>query len=281
VTIDFGDGRKIERTLTGNSIHYVLDDDGRPIDAIPGLYGPAAFLKQLNQAIIAFRTLAKEPAANRDRALRSYHQSSREAAIRQFTSDVAQTGARLSPLQALMDPDTAPPSPSAAQAAPRAVSKMAGEFKTLKLIGAADPRATGPMESYAAGGPPMPGIADNDMSEWEKIAALHVADARLDASSLSLIRSQYPSLEPAHPMISRIEQNFERYVAIDTVRNEYLMHATLHQWFAQGSAGPDVEILNERVYAKLFLTPRSDPWLGLLLPETYTGLVNGGIIGDR
>src|ERR1044071_4646137 len=28
VTIDFGDGRKLERTLTGNSIHYVLDSDG-------------------------------------------------------------------------------------------------------------------------------------------------------------------------------------------------------------------------------------------------------------
>ena len=25
VTIDFGDGRKLERTLTGNSIHYILD----------------------------------------------------------------------------------------------------------------------------------------------------------------------------------------------------------------------------------------------------------------
>ena len=30
VTIDFGDGRKLERTLTGNSIHYVLDAEGRP-----------------------------------------------------------------------------------------------------------------------------------------------------------------------------------------------------------------------------------------------------------
>ena len=28
VTIDFGDGRKLERTLTGNSIHYILDFAG-------------------------------------------------------------------------------------------------------------------------------------------------------------------------------------------------------------------------------------------------------------
>src|SRR5882724_11524185 len=38
VTIDFGDGRVVERTLTGNSIHYVLDADGTVIDGLPGLY---------------------------------------------------------------------------------------------------------------------------------------------------------------------------------------------------------------------------------------------------
>jgi hypothetical protein len=47
VTIDFGDGRKLERTLTGNSIHYILDSNGRVIDALPGLYGPAAFMRSL------------------------------------------------------------------------------------------------------------------------------------------------------------------------------------------------------------------------------------------
>ena len=45
VTIDFGDGRKIERTLTGNSIHYILDEKGGIIDALPGLYSPQIFLK--------------------------------------------------------------------------------------------------------------------------------------------------------------------------------------------------------------------------------------------
>src|SRR4051812_17448849 len=38
LTIDFGDGRTIERTITGNSVHYVLDPNGRVVDVIPGLY---------------------------------------------------------------------------------------------------------------------------------------------------------------------------------------------------------------------------------------------------
>ena len=50
ITIDFGDGRKLERTITGNSIHYVLDSSGNPIEAFPGLYGPKAFLRGLNDA---------------------------------------------------------------------------------------------------------------------------------------------------------------------------------------------------------------------------------------
>jgi hypothetical protein len=38
LTIDFGDGRKIERTITGNSIHYVLDEAGKLDRCLPGLY---------------------------------------------------------------------------------------------------------------------------------------------------------------------------------------------------------------------------------------------------
>ena len=43
VTVDYGDGRTVQRTITGNSAHYVLDAEGRPIDVLPGLYGPQAF----------------------------------------------------------------------------------------------------------------------------------------------------------------------------------------------------------------------------------------------
>jgi hypothetical protein len=66
VRIDFGDGRAVERTLTGNSVHVVLDPHGRAVDAVPGLFSPDAFLDQLAQA----RTFAlAEP-----HELRSLHQ---------------------------------------------------------------------------------------------------------------------------------------------------------------------------------------------------------------
>ena len=49
ITIDMGDGRRIKRTITGNSIHYVLDADGHVLDALPGVYSPAAFLQALKR----------------------------------------------------------------------------------------------------------------------------------------------------------------------------------------------------------------------------------------
>jgi len=40
----------------------------------------------------------------------------------------------------------------------------------------------------------------------------------------------------------------------------------------------DIEKLNEKVYASLFLTPNSDPWLGLFSTDVYTALDNGGVV---
>jgi hypothetical protein len=50
VTIDFGDGRRVERTLTGNSVHLVLDPAGRPVDALPGLFEADVFAALLASA---------------------------------------------------------------------------------------------------------------------------------------------------------------------------------------------------------------------------------------
>lgn len=50
MTIDFGDGRTIRRTVTGNSVHYVLDAGGRVLDALPGLHAPNDFIERLSWA---------------------------------------------------------------------------------------------------------------------------------------------------------------------------------------------------------------------------------------
>jgi hypothetical protein len=72
-------------------------------------------------------------------------------------------------------------------------------------------------------------------------------------------------------------QKLEMNIALDIVRNEYLLHPKLHAWLVADPQRENVDALNEKVYAELFLTPASDPWLGLFSAETYTALENGGI----
>jgi hypothetical protein len=61
VTIDFGGGRRVTRTLTGNSMHVVLDSNGRVADAIPGLVAREIFVEELARA----SAIAMAPPGNR------------------------------------------------------------------------------------------------------------------------------------------------------------------------------------------------------------------------
>ena len=90
-----------------------------------------------------------------------------------------------------------------------------------------------------------------------------------------LIERQNPTLTESE--LNRLIAKFQEAVALDTVRNEYLMHTKLYTWLMNDPVRDDVEKLNERVYESLFLTPGSDPWLGLFSPEVYTALDNGGV----
>lgn len=121
---------------------------------------------------------------------------------------------------------------------------------------------------------------------WQIIAELHQAEAKLDNASLQLIRSQNPIAAHAarlaitkrvveDPLV-KLVRTLEGSIAVDTVRNEYQLHRQLHQWLI-ADASPNIDQFNERVYAQLFLTPSSDPWLGLAPVDTYTALPNGGV----
>ena len=58
----------------------------------------------------------------------------------------------------------------------------------------------------------------------------------------------------------------------------YVMHSKLHASPITDRSRNDLDAFNEKVYAELFLTPRSDSWLGLLSPEEYTALENSGVV---
>jgi hypothetical protein len=91
-----------------------------------------------------------------------------------------------------------------------------------------------------------------------------------------LIKRQNPSLTKEE--MARLLRKFQELIALDTVRNEYMLHSKLYTWLMRDPERHDLEKLNKKVYASLFLTPHSDPWLGLVSADVYTALDNGGIV---
>ncbi|MBD2567896.1 hypothetical protein [Anabaena lutea] len=265
VTIDFGDGRKLERTITGNSIHYILDSSGRPIDAIPGLYGPKAFLKQLKEAEIIATELGKIRGTKYENLLQQYHLRQLDKIQNQWRSDLSQLGIQ-SPPQLGQLTNNSTLSPSASVAGSLAVSKSVVERPIINAI--------------------QPDTLDNksnpleiiDQATWNRLAQIYQSDAKLDGNSIALIQAKKLPNTTSKNNLSRVISNFETVMALDTVRNEYMLHRQIHQWFSQRNETLDLNKLNEKVYAELFLTPSSDPWLGLANNDTYSAIDNGGII---
>jgi hypothetical protein len=237
-----GDGRVLEGTVTGNSIHYVLDARGRVVDALPGLYGPGAFLRVLGDA----ERTARRSAALDDPA---------------FATFVAQRHRRaLAAVEPMEDAplDAASVRPTAGDAAALTKSKTIVEQPVLKVL-AFETKRDRP-----------------EVARRARLADALAGEARLDAHGRALLLRKHAARARAHGVAAsdpdRVVALFERSLAEDTALNEHVLHRRLHGWFADARVPFTLEALNARVYAELFLTPASDPWLGLFAPETYAAL---------
>ncbi len=266
VTIDFGDGRKLERTLTGNSIHYILDSDGRPLDALPGLYGPAAFLREINAIEELFQQLSKKENGNLAQTLSLYQRQRLNQVNLDWLADIEKIGGKTPAGFVVIKREDG--TPEALQIASLARTKMVTEESILR--------------SMTSGAEAL-GVLTDD-SAWKKIALFHIADAGLDAQSIGLIQRQTQRAFRAETTernsdktLSKLMEKLQMNIAMDTVRNEYLLHTKLHAWLVADRSRNDLEALNKKVYAELFLTPASDPWLGLYSPETYVALQGNGL----
>ena len=257
VTIDFGDGRKLERTLTGNSIHYILDSQARPLDALPGLYGPKAFLRGLSNAENLFHSLAGKNEEDRAWALRVYYAVQHNLISTAWVIDTKKIGGKV----------------------PAGFRVVPGQNGTDALVVSQLAMTKAITETSILRG--MNFVAEElgkvtDEAAWKKIAELHPDEAILDTRAITLIKYQNPSI--SEDDFKSLVNKFQGLVALDTVRNEYLMHAKLYTWLLKDPARDDVEKLNKKVYDELFLTPQSDPWLGLFSADLYTALDNGGLV---
>jgi hypothetical protein len=233
------------QTVTGNSIHYVLAPNGHPIDGLPGLYGPPAFLRELERVRdVSHRYMTAADFKVRQNLLAEYHRHRLEELRDDWSKDLAAIGLQAAQVNQTLD------------------DKASADELDKSITDASD-------------------------ETWGKIAKLHSGDAQLDAASVALVEQKFPTAKQAaklaiskrfveSPLLKMIRE-FNITAALDTVRNEYLLHRQLHQWFAS-EAIYSVDGLNSRVYAQLFLTPDADPWMGLMSEGVYSALENGGVV---
>ena len=245
VTIDYGDGRVLRGTITGNSIHYILDTRGRLVDALPGLYGPGLFGELLGGGEQAARRLARLDDPHYLTALAELHRQ----ALANRSQDLAPLGGL--PGVLALAPSARQEPPTARQAGGLSRSKAAVQMPLVRAL------SRGAWDSQQSPGWTL--LADRYRQGWE-----------LGAESRRLLKDKHPATGEA---ASGTIEAFERLVGLDTVRNEFLLHTLVHTWLATPTTiVPDLVAFNDRIYAELFLTPGSDPWLGLMSPETYLAL---------
>ena len=253
VTIDFGDGRKIERTLTGNSIHYILDDTGRIIDALPGLYSPKAFMIYIAQGKRINDSIDMHTDREKDIVLLRYRKLSFDRIKERRDSAVSMAKVTLTEPKSGTD---------AIIAAPRAMAKMV-VTNEISILGVYD--------NFARFEPQI------DLTDWQKLAKLYSPDAKIDPQSTAFIRRQNAKIGLTEPEFAGMFAKLNNFIALDTTRNDFLYHTKLYEWLNRGSVG-DLENFNTRVYADIFQTPNSDKWLGLYSTDVYTALDGNGII---
>ncbi len=273
VEITFGDGRAIKTTTTGNSIHYLLDSDGMVLDAAPGLYSPGGFARVLGE----MKALGQE---SDEATIRAHHkraweegQAQRGRWLTMFgpvleEGGLSMTLMNLGQLIDLGGDDLGARIVPAIDAQSRTASKAVIEVPTLRALG-------------ARSAPAVPWEVAFDRI-FTQLAELGTVAVSLCEPAQALIRRDRPptpgeSESDYEARLAAMMQQFQSTIARDELKNEYELRNSLHLWLSETKVDRSFEAFNERVYRELFLTPASDPWLGLVDNATYDGLVEAGI----
>ena len=250
ITIDMGDGRTIVRTITGNSVHYVLEPSGRVADVLVGLYDAHGFLARLADATELERTCRGAPwsciAAMHDARLAAQaaeweRRRAAGASVPSFTAMMQLAGERAGDDE-----------PSATVAMPLTVAKAVIETPMLRM-----------MQRGAA----LPPRAPATEPDWRELARGSRARIALGAGSVALL-----SLKMRERDVSAMQARLALTAVADGLRNEILFHARLHAWLRDAGEAPAFAALNERVYRELLRTPAGDPWLGLRADDLFDGI---------
>ncbi|MBP9087436.1 MAG: hypothetical protein KBG15_15035 [Kofleriaceae bacterium] len=305
VTIDIGDGRRLVRTTTGNGAHYILDQDGRPIDALPGLYAPTQFIAGLKAAAAVAQRVRHKPTAQRNSIIAAYHRNAQIAVDKQWSTHPGVATVRVREQLASADDvkryiDTAQRATMAKAyvevpdlqtinlgPTPESIRASADEWRVIgqAMFGYGTTQAIARPGDAARIAPGI--VVESDAKALAAAGWKSGPTAILSGPARALflqLRHSLPrgAVRPTPASDARALATFEALIVADTAQNEFKLHQQVHALFIsaltqQSAAAGEFAAINAAVYAQVFATPPSDPWMGLVQGDAFTGLPGDGI----
>lgn len=277
IAIDFGDGRTLERTITGNSAHFVLDAEGRTIDVIPGLLAPANFRAALGESVALHERLAGAPEGTWAALVAADHDRRFASAVTRMTGELQRVrgSSDRASVEAWLDQPVSEGQPvPAAQAVPMAIGKMKMEAPVLGAAG----------DLGGDGRRPVGPVRELDELERAMIGERLTGPLALHPNTWIIVAAERPlegmvAEDQRAAAFAAMQQALRRSVQEDTAKNLLELAPRIHAELARRAGVGELAFLDVDtwLYARVFETPASDPWLGLVDPSVYTGLVAGGL----
>ena len=263
VTITFGDGRKLERTITGNSIHYILDADGRVVDALPGLYSAPVFAAELRQAA----DVTQQAGNHENHDYTEHMKSTQERLLHEWAADLSALHVAFPATKSMTEAD---------------LERLMDDnrWQQVAQLQVNHGFDAGVRELMAR---KLPSVESrllqaeqtrvSQVSSWGYVP-LSTEPAFPDATLAATRATSKSAVEI--PML-RAFTTFNKSVSLDTVKNNYMLRAKILAFLAASSTKRwSLDRINDWVYAQVFLTPRQDPWLGLASQNVFTAIDGNG-----
>lgn len=267
VTIDYGDGRRLERTITGNSAHYVLDEDGRVLDVLPGLYAPAVFRQELELSSALAAQVRGRSTGERAQLVADHHAQRASAAQRDWQRAIAVPAVREFWRRPL---DSGNQTSEFVLAQRETITKAGIELRGIRRIArelAPEIPAEDQTDMWSAAGQWLYGAGAATVLD----DASRTLVVRLHNSALRELRSNETEVTA---MMARLE----RTIVADTALNQIRLRPEISREIIRQEGQIEFAPLNAWIYDQVFRTPRQDPWLGMLPRDVFTGVPGDGVV---
>jgi len=273
VRIDFGDGRVHEQTITGNSVHYLCDADGRVLDALPGLWNAAIWRAQLEEGRELHARWRDADENERPALLRAYHDAQMARIVEEWRTERSER-------EGLGLVVSGPGSAFAARQEEEVQAWVARvEFRhtdTYHELG----RAWGIAHAELARQwsdllhDPLAndwigiGSRHPDWGTWSDEVAARIGEPSPSPAPPGTFPDAWAAMSLAvsktaieTPVLRLIEHRVGRDLAADTARNRSRVRGEILRLLTHHDG--EFEEFNRLVYDFVFLTPRADEELGL------------------